>query len=635
MANIAVLVPRDEMLRQTQQVAQEENIPIRYIKVIQTPDAVQEARTAITDGANIIVARGLQAYLIKMDTNIPVVEIRLTGQELGLLVLRAKELLKKERPHIAVIGYKNTYSSMRYFEQLYDIKLSTFYVTKMDELHTAVAKARKAGAELVIGGDVTIEAAEHLGMPSLFNEATEESIREALFVAAKAGFAIDVEKQANSQLDSILETSLDGIIRLDKGAKIVAANQVVKDVLGFSQQELLGRDFEDIMPFADTGFIKLILSGEERRGNSLAQLGSAQVRLTAAPVEVGGGITGAIVTLHQMGSVSSKSEARIHDMFLNGFVASANFSRIPRSSKKINRCIELAKMYALSRSPVVIYGEVGTEKETFAQTIHNNSARRNQPYVSVSCFEASEEKQAALLFGRSGAERTGQDGALLSANSGSVHITDIHNMTPQCQYRLYRLISQRILIRNDINKAMSVDVRIIASTDKDLVLYVQKGTFRKDLYYQLQALVLTLPPLRENPEEIAHLAEQFIKKSMERYSKYIVLSGEALAKLEKYPWEGNLIQLEQFCEMLVLTANRRTLDEGYVGNLLSSLFPVVQAGEEGTRITVYRHPEALRIAQLLEKHNGSRSAVAEEMGISTTTLWRHMKKYGVGNKYTV
>lgn len=624
MANIAVLVPRCEMLQQAREISKRENISLQQVRLIQTADAVQEALASIAEGAQIIVARGLQARLIKAAISAPLVEIRLTGQEIGLLIAKAKQLIHKKRPHIAVIGFENTYSDMSHFEELFEIQLSTFYVTETDELQAAVEKAKQNNVDIVIGGDRVSEAAERLGLPSLFNEATGESVREALLIAEKAGYAIDLERHAASQLDSIMETSLDGIIRLDAEGRVTAVNEVVRDVLRKQDHELLGAALPDLIDRLDNTIITALLNGEERQVCTVGHIRKTQMSVTAASVEVGGQITGVIVTLHQMGCISLKNEARGHDMYLNGFVAGGNFSHVLRSSKPMKKCIELAQVYALSRSPVVIFSETGTETELFAQAIHNSSARRNQPYVSVSCYEVSDAKQTMMLF-REGDE----EGAVPAANLGTLHISDIHNMTLQSQHRLLRLISQRVLLRNDIYKAMAADVRIIVSTDKDLAACVQQGSFRKDLYYKLQSLVLTLPPLRETPTEIEPLITRYTKQYMGLYSKYVVLSKEAMKVLAEYAWHGNLVQLEQFCELLVLTAQKRTLNDGHVRQLLAQVYPEITFSREDSRITVYRHPENLRISQLLKEHGGNRTAVAKALGISTTTLWRRIKKYGV------
>ena len=627
MANIAVLVPTDEMVGQMKQAATIRNVDIKHIKTVKTIDALQEARNMVSDGVNIIIARGLQAKLIKSGTNVPLVEIRNTSQELAMIVMRAKKIIKKEVPHIAVIGFDSAYGSMKHFEELYNIKLSTYFVDDVDQLHKAVGSAIDDKADIIIGGQKVLESAEHMGIPAIFNDSSEESMLEALFIAERMGYAIDIEKQTSAQIDSLLETSLDGIIRIDTLGRITAINQIVQDVTEKTEQELIGRTIDEIID-EDSSFLDVILSGEKKNSIITINYNEKHLRLTCAPIEIGNKILGAIITIHQMGLVTKTSSKSTHVMFLNGFVATHNFSQIERKSMKMKKCIESAKTYAVIRNPVLIYGENGTEIEQIAQSIHNKSARRNQPFVTINCFETSEEKQAEILFGTDSETNIG---ALLSANYGTIHISDIQNLSLQCQYRLYRLINQGTLIRNDINKAMNADVRVIVSTSEDLTLYAQRGDFRKDLYYLLQTFSIKIPPLRETKDDIKHLTEMYIQRSLEKYFKYIILSGDAMKKIQDYRWDGNILQLEHFCELLVLTAQKRTIHEGYVSNLLSELYPIVETSGSGSIVKVYQNPEALTISEALAKYAGSRSKVANELGISTTTLWRRMKKYGLGD----
>lgn len=628
MANIAVLVPRIKMLIQAEKMAKEMGMKLHKLQVIETQDSVQAARAAIEEGANIIVARGLQSNLIQRATNIPVIELRLTGQEQGLLIARAKKIINKEKPHIAIIGFKNMYSNTDHYEELYDIKLSTYIVDEMDEIQGAVESARDNDADLIIGGDSTNDIAYSLGIPAIFNEATEESVAEALRAAKKTAYAIDVEKQAASQIDSLFETTLDGIIRLDAKQCITAVNQIVRDTLGKTETELLGRHFSNYINGIDNDFIDAILSGDQSHDSTAAQIHNTQLMATAAPIKSGNEITGCVLTLRKMAELSQNNESRLHDMYIQGFVARGNFDYIERQSKKIRKCIHLANMYSLSRSPVVIYGEVGTEKELFAQAIHNNSARRNHPYVSVNCFDSSDEKQALFLFGNDE-----EKGALYSANFGTLHIGNIQNLTSQCQYRLYKLITQRSLIQNDITRSMSLDVRIVASSDVDLTISVKHGDFMKELYFLLQTFTIILPPLRDSQEDIKRLADKYIDEYIKKYSKYIVLTTGGIKALKDYEWKGNLIQLKQFCELLVLTAKKRTIDEGHIKELLINTYPDVALETNTERITVYKNPEALRIIDVLERHGGSRNKAAEELGISTTTLWRKIKKFGINENF--
>ena len=168
MGKIVLLVSREEMIYQAHNILQEKQYEIQEMRVVKTEDTVMEARQMIAAGATILIARGLQASLIKQYTDIPVVEIVITAQEMGLLVTRARQILKKQRPFIAVVGFKNMFSDMSYFETLYDIELRTYYAAGEYSLYDAAKEAVADGADLIIGGDTAVAAAQAAGVPSLF-----------------------------------------------------------------------------------------------------------------------------------------------------------------------------------------------------------------------------------------------------------------------------------------------------------------------------------------------------------------------------------------------------------------------------------------------------------------------------------
>ncbi|CAB1242856.1 protein of unknown function [Ruminococcaceae bacterium BL-6] len=196
MAKIMMLLPKKYMLDQAEKVIRENGFAVDTVRIVETVDAVNEARKCIEEGANIIVARGMQAQLIKMHTNIPVVEISMTAQEIGLLVLESKKILKKKTPRIAVVALKNLMGDISCFDQLFGVHLKCYLMDRFDEVEQAVGNAVEDGADMILGGDHVIRSVEQYHIPTLFLRSTEDSFRGALQIASKMGYAIDVEKTA-------------------------------------------------------------------------------------------------------------------------------------------------------------------------------------------------------------------------------------------------------------------------------------------------------------------------------------------------------------------------------------------------------------------------------------------------------
>ena len=308
----------------------------------------------------------------------------------------------------------------------------------------------------------------------------------------------------------------------------------------------------------------------------------------------------------------------------------------------MKECVRLARLYAMSEQPVVLMGEPGTEKRMLAESIHNSSSRGRGPFLDVPSDGLSEEDQRRMIFGEQGAAMQVQGGTLL--------IQDVEKLTVANQYRLYQLIRFHVCHGVEIGSLRKVDVRVMVTAGASLVQLKDQGKLREDLYYLLSGLELRVPSLRERREDLQFMLEATIRECCERYSRYHVLTNGAKEILMRYAWPGNLFQVESFCERLILTAGKRSVDEIAVRKLLEELYPDgpvswnmgVNGADSLTERTdempwkaamrsmpVQTCEEARRITETLIKYDGSRERTAKELGISKATLWRHMKKYGI------
>ncbi len=158
---------------------------------------------------------------------------------------------------------------------------------------------------------------------------------------------------------------------------------------------------------------------------------------------------------------------------------------------------------------------------------------------------------------------------------------------------------------------------------------VEKGLFREDLFYLLNGLVINMPPIRSRKSDLTLFVKQRMKDFSKSSSKHLTISNEALSLIENYKWGGNRVQLTSFLERLFVTTPKKHITEEIVQFIFDELYPRVVTEDRQTKLIIYKHPEARKIEELLEKNNGSRKSAAKELGISTATLWRRMKKYGV------
>lgn len=629
MGKIVLLVPREEMLYLAHNILQEKKYAIAQMRVIQTENTVVEARNSIAAGADIIIARGLQASLIKQYTDVPVVEIVATAQEMALLVVQARQIVKKARPIIAVVGFQNMFCDMTYFETIYDIKLRTYFAANGSGLKEKAMEAVEDGADLMIGGDIAVETAKEADIPSLFLSITEDSLRTAFSMAESLDFAMGAEKRSTAQIETLLDYSFNGVVNMDRKGVITTVNPVMRDILGADGEQVAGRHITQVFSDIDRDKLSQVLEGKEESYSSFMQAGKTSIFAILAPVRVGNETEGAILTCHKV-KQQSRGERRPQRDGANrvqGLIARRNFSSIRQESGAMKECVHLARLYSQSEQPVLLLGETGTERRALAESIHNTGLCSEGPFLALSCAGLAREEQEEMLFGNKG--------AVFLAEGGTLYLEDVETLSLKSQYGLYQLIRYKTGSR-DFARTMGFHIRVIASsilTPEDLGNLAFSGGFRQDLYYLFTGLVLRVPPLRERPEDLEQAIRDTVREACDQYSRYHVVTQGGMQCLKAYPWQGNLLQLETFLKRLILTAEKRSIDEILVRKLLRELFPSsapVRMMPDGQGIggpVACEEERQIRLA--LTAQGGSRERAAACLGISKATLWRKMKKYNI------
>ena len=269
-----------------------------------------------------------------------------------------------------------------------------------------------------------------------------------------------------------------------------------------------------------------------------------------------------------------------------GFYAKHTFSDILHRSASMDKCIALAKKAAATEYTLLIEGESGTGKELFAQAIHNASPRRDQPFIAVNCAAISESLLESELFGYeegafTGARKKGRLGYFELADRGTIFLDEIGDISPRLQLGLLRVLQEKQVMRVGSDRIVSIDVRVVAATNKDLWHEVELGHFRRDLFFRLHTISILLPPLRERQEDIPALFRDFMGKDFYR------ISPEQLTALQRYDWPGNIRELENcalYCKAMGelpqwVVAYERAPETGVGRDLPMAVLRAVTAGE--------------------------------------------------------
>lgn len=338
------------------------------------------------------------------------------------------------------------------------------------------------------------------------------------------------------------------------------------------------------------------------------------------------------------------------DIRKKGYIAKNTFHDIQSSGACMDDLKKKAARYAAVESTVILYGESGTGKELFAQSIHNESPRRNYPFVAINCGALPENLLESELFGYvkgafTGAKAEGKAGIFELAHRGTLFLDEIGELPLQMQVRLLRVLQEKEIVRIGDDRVTSVDVRIIAATNRNLYSQVLEGKFREDLYYRLNVLTLRIPPVRERKEDLPALLNFFLRQSGEGGK---ILEPDAMRECESYSWPGNVREIRNFVERLSLLSelsdrnriDRRTVREALEIELEgismavskpAAARPVVSepaVSEPAAFVPAFSDRTYIsdtKIRLTLERNHGNRKKTAGELGISTTTLWRRLR----------
>lgn len=636
MVKIGMLLPEADMVPMAEKVVKDMNVEIACLKAISSVDVVNEARLAVEAGAKIVIARGYQAKMIKQYTNIPLIEMKLHAQEIGLLLQKAKLMVKKEHPVIALIAFVNMLCDVSYMEELFGVTLKVAVMKRSEETPGILDKMEAYHPDLVIGGEITCNEAERRGYLTLFYRATEESIKEALESARAMAFATEIEKQNTAQFETVLDTSFNGIVKVNMHGNIIVVNKLVEKLIGKEKEDVVGCALTEVFPQIDMDLVGRILKGESENLSTSISLGNKAFMLLMAPIEYDEVINGAIITLHQIADGARGAKRESNKMLLHGFSAKTDFGSIYTENVSMKKVLEDAKTFALSESPILIYGQAGIEDYLIAEAVHNNSNRKAGPYVSINMRGMDKEHQMEELFRREPVESQRDmagKGAMIKADHGTLFIKGMEHLTLRVQHQILRTMLSRAQMRTDAQPIDALDVRIIGSSKVNLKQMVQQGTFSEEFYYMLQGLTLKVPSLNQRVEDLRHYFDREIGRYSEMYNRHLKITDGGYQKLAKLPWNGNTIQLKAFCERLVLSTEKRVVDEIVLQKLFEELYPEMKETKGESRMVIYRSPESIELSEILERCHGNRNLAAKELGISTTTLWRRMKKYGVEAKY--
>lgn len=623
MAKFAFILPREQLVEPAGRIARELGIDVVLNKSVPTEQILEAAAECKHLGADIIVARGRQASILKENTDFPVVEIQLTGQEIALLLHRARNMVPRiQRPKIGVVTIPNMIGDISAFAEVFSIQLHTYFVSGNDEMEQAVSQAVADGMDVILGGDFVNAYCRRLGKRTLFLDSTEDSIRTSLKNARSVGFASDAERRNTAHLQVLLDYSFNGIIELDVAGKIVRVNDVACKIINRPREQLEGVELGSLMPPEDAALWSDTMASTQELYATMLSIAGVQVVANAAFISTKDVVEGMIFSFYEMQKFQRQGARALRESYrLQRYLAYHRFEDVKYAGRQMQHFVKQAKTFAATELPILIQGEVGSGKSMLAQCIHNASPCSRGPFVTFHCG--------------AGWDEGGDDFAqyIRNANNGTLYLAHIDRLSKREQHILRRLLREHVVRPKDESSPLRVSVRVVASVVGKLGDLSAKGDFMPELFYLLCPLQLHIPPLRSRPEDLEQYIDLCLGDCLAKLNRYVVLTKEARKVLLNYPWPGNYTQLQTFLERAVITAPSRTLRDGYLQDLLHELYPFPD-GQKKSTPTNEVSSAAQNIIDALSRNKGNREATAKELGISKTTLWRKMKHLGIRDYYS-
>lgn len=623
---ICLVAPYPELAELANQVKKEMklNIDIRRGAL---HDGVAQARLAREEGVQIIISRGGTVTAIKKKLDIPVVEMTITGYD----VLRAIGKYRCMLEPIGIVGYENVVQSCRMVCGILGIPTHEVVISGMQVEWLSVQEKiqcliDKHKIKTIVGDNVAVNrlklVVDHVHMITTGKEGILQAVREANNILAVQ----DEEKKTVERFKTILNFVHDGIIVANEQGLIEVVNPVAEKIFSIKNEGSVNKPIAKVI--SNTRIDKVLGTGLAEI-EQLQETSRGHILTSRIPIVVEGKVKGLVATFQEVSKIQERERKIRQNLYAKGLYAKYNFKDIISEDSRMQRLIAVAKDYAQTDATVLIQGENGTGKEIFAQSIHEASKRARGPFVALNCSALPPQLLESELFGYeegafTGAKKGGKIGLFELAHNGTIFLDEIGDVSKDVQTSMLRVLEDRKVMRLGSDSLIPVDVRIIAATNVDLKKQIEQKIFRMDLFYRLNVLGLTILPLRERKVDIPILAKHFIGEFGNKYSCQIENLPERILKLLlRHNWPGNIRELRNFMERLVITARNGELVLGEAELMLQELPQDNEKNQEVAILTTGTLREIKqRVIRLVLQEEQNKSRAAKRLGVDRGTIER-------------
>lgn len=614
MIEVLVIVPYEELLHEYEEAIAKAHDPRVHFTTsfMYGTDARNLSRASDYD---IIVVRGMTSRaLSEKYPETTIVDIKMDAFDVSSALLEAK----KKFPGIRKIGLilpSSSICSASILTELLGIEVVMREVRGEEHMESTLREMVKEGCEVFIGGLTLKRVSEKMGLEYVHIKTGPSAIESSIKDAITAAHILDRERSRLGLMKSLVNNTPDSLLIIDDKGKITAANHAASSF--FHRPNLVGMDAKELFPLE----IYSVCDDVE----VVQTIGDQTVLITEHPVHIEGEKRATYVSLRLVEDIR-RTEKKIRSKLQEkGLTAKYSFSDIVTEQVEMKQLVAKALRYAHVEGNVLLTGETGTGKELFVQSMHNASPRRDKPFVAVNCAALSEQLLESELFGYTegsftGAQKGGKTGLFELAQGGTIFLDEIGEMPIRFQAKLLRVIQEREIRKIGGDEFIPVDVRIMSATNQNIPDLIEKGLFRRDLYYRINLLTLHIPPLRERLDDIPAIFKRFV----ERKSKALnivppMVEKDALECLKGYSWPGNIRELRNVAERAVIFSSSNCITRDTLKEIDVSVGEKKASEEKKIPLT------SEELYRRYVESGLTLNDFALSIGISRTTLWRKFK----------
>lgn len=621
---ILIIAPYSELAKDAVQLRKKTDF--KFSLVLSEPEIPYQQQ--INPSTRVVISRGGTAKSLRELVDLPVIDIPVTPSDiLQSISAVAKYGYKK----IAIITPTNILSQTNHTLELSSELQLIFETNVGGQIADTVKRLiQNEKVEAIIGDRVSTQIALQHKVHGHLLKSGEESLLMALETATNVLRAQTIERAQVKEMQSILNVINDAVLTIDPNGIIKVNNNSARRIFDFPEENIVGKRYSDC--FSDPRLLKLIEEKKEERNLLHTTANGKKIVVNQIPIYVDSVFQGSVGIYQEISKIQNLELNIRKRLNERGLIAKNTFDDFVTTNSEMKQVISEAILYAKSEGTVLIYGETGTGKELFAQSIHNASRRQQGPFVSVNCAALSESLLESELFGYvegafTGALKGGKSGLFELAHGGSLFLDEIGEISPQFQAKLLRVLQEKEVRRIGADRVIPIDVRIICATNKSLYDLIQDGKFREDLYYRLSTLELELIPLRYRKEDIIPLTLSFLKTELVREKRTLFWENtDVFSPLLNHKWLGNARELQNAIHRLVICAQEEKLTQNYVSQLMKSI-----SKRKRTTNTLevevsndIREMETEIWTKLLDVYDGDKESLCQTYNVSKTTLWRKL-----------